>query len=187
MLGHTPQKSMIRSAQDPERLPKPGRKPARKELFVTSLSGDTSAFTRCRWMALEEKLSKVPSTHPARLKFFRPDHYYGQGARSTRRSCLDPSTATRCGRYGRRSRCARAVRYLDVWNHERFRRQNSSASPTRTMTRARCLIRYLTRMTPPVHEPVMLADSAGRCFEPGRGGLFVTARWALAATAAGAA
>ena len=46
------------------------------------------------WLALEEKLAQVPSTHPARIKFFDRVNYYGQAAEfDTQGRVLDPSAA----------------------------------------------------------------------------------------------
>ncbi|MCA1651038.1 MAG: hypothetical protein LC753_12400 [Acidobacteria bacterium] len=51
------------------------------ELFVTSLTGEyVRVYPMPVWMALEEKLSHVPSTNPARLKFLDRINYYGQVA-----------------------------------------------------------------------------------------------------------
>ena len=52
-----------------------------KELFVTSVTGEyVRIYPMPVWLALEEKLAKVPSTHPARLKFFDRVNYFGQTA-----------------------------------------------------------------------------------------------------------
>ena len=51
------------------------------ELFVTSLTGESvTVYPMPVWLALEEKLARVPSTHPARLKYFDRVNYYGQVA-----------------------------------------------------------------------------------------------------------
>ena len=51
------------------------------ELFVTSLTGESvRIYPMPVWLTLEEKLAQVPSTHPARIKFFDRVNYYGQGA-----------------------------------------------------------------------------------------------------------
>ncbi|HEX6976206.1 MAG TPA: hypothetical protein VF147_17485 [Vicinamibacterales bacterium] len=93
-----------------------------KELFVTSLTGEyVRIYPMPVWLALEEKLAKVPSTHPARLKFFDRVNYYGQTAEfdtqgrvlihpRLRESALMAGEVDVFGQY----------EWLDVWNHERF-------------------------------------------------------------------
>jgi MraZ protein len=92
------------------------------ELFVTSLTGESvRIYPMPVWMALEEKLARVPSTHPARLKFFDRVNYYGQAAELDTQGRVLIHTRLRdsagmsgdvdvFGQYD----------YLDVWNHERF-------------------------------------------------------------------
>src|SRR5918995_6069649 len=49
------------------------------EVFVTSLTGEyVRIYPMPVWMALEEKLGRMPSTHPARVKFFDRVNYFGQ-------------------------------------------------------------------------------------------------------------
>ncbi len=49
------------------------------EVFVTSLTGEyVRIYPMPVWLGLEEKLAKVPSTHPARIKFFDRVNFYGQ-------------------------------------------------------------------------------------------------------------
>jgi len=92
------------------------------EAFVTSLTGEyVRIYPMPVWMALEEKLGRMPSTHPARIKFFDPANYYGQTA------AID--TQGRVLVHGRLREAAGMsgevdvfgqYEYLDVWNHERF-------------------------------------------------------------------
>ena len=52
-----------------------------KELFVTSLTGEyVRIYPMPVWLELEEKLARMPSTHPARLKFLDRVNYFGQPA-----------------------------------------------------------------------------------------------------------
>ena len=92
------------------------------ELFVTSLTGDSvRLYPMPVWLALEEKLARVPSTHPARLKFFDRVNYFGQTAaidaqgrvvihQRLRESASMSGEVDVFGQYD----------VLDVWNHERF-------------------------------------------------------------------
>ena len=51
------------------------------ELFVTSLTGESvRVYPMPVWLALEEKLARAPSTHPARIKFLDRVNYFGQTA-----------------------------------------------------------------------------------------------------------
>ena len=41
-----------------------------RELFLTSLSGeDVRIYPMPVWLEIEEKLAKMPSTHPSKLRF----------------------------------------------------------------------------------------------------------------------
>ena len=92
------------------------------EVFVTSLTGEyVRIYPMPIWMALEEKLGRMPSTHPARIKFLDRVNYYGQTA------AID--TQGRVGLHGRLRESAGMTgdvdvfgqyEYLDVWNPERF-------------------------------------------------------------------
>jgi MraZ protein len=92
------------------------------EVFVTSLTGEyVRIYPMPIWMALEEKLGRMPSTHPARIKFFDRVNYFGQTA------AID--TQGRVLLHGRLRESAGMsgdvdvfgqYEYLDVWSHERF-------------------------------------------------------------------
>jgi MraZ protein len=73
------------------------------------------------WLALEEKLARVPSTHPARVKFLDRVNYYGQQGEidvqgrvvihpRLRESASMAGEVDVLGQYD----------WLDIWNHERF-------------------------------------------------------------------
>ena len=92
------------------------------ELFVTSLTGDyVRLYPMPVWLALEEKLARMPSTLPARVKFFDRVNYFGQAAdidtqgrvvihQRLRESASMTGEVDVFGQYD----------VLDVWNHERF-------------------------------------------------------------------
>jgi MraZ protein len=93
-----------------------------KELFVTSLTGDyVRIYPMPVWMALEEKLAAVPSTLPARLKFFDRVNYYGQPAEFDvqGRVLIHPRLRDSAGMAGEVDVLGQ-YEWLDVWNHERF-------------------------------------------------------------------
>jgi MraZ protein len=93
-----------------------------KELFVTSLTGEyVRIYPMPVWLALEEKLAKVPSTHPARLKYFDRVNYYGQTAEFDLqgRVLIHPRLRESAGMSGEVDVFGQ-YEWLDVWNHERF-------------------------------------------------------------------
>ena len=50
-------------------------------LFVTSLSGDCArVYPMPVWEGIEQKLAQVPSSQPARIRFFDRINYFGQPA-----------------------------------------------------------------------------------------------------------
>jgi len=92
------------------------------QLFITSLTGELVRIYPLQvWTAIEEKLAKVPTTLPARGKFFDRVNYFGQ-----------PGEFDKQGRVSIHGRLRESAAmagdvdvfgqydYLDVWNHERF-------------------------------------------------------------------
>jgi MraZ protein len=92
------------------------------ELFVTSLTGESvRIYPMPIWLALEEKLSKVPSTLPARLKYLDRVNYYGQTAQvdNQGRVVIHPRLRESASMSGEVDVFGQ-YDYLEVWNHERF-------------------------------------------------------------------
>ena len=92
------------------------------ELFVTSLTGEyVRLYPMPVWLAHEEKLARVPSTHPARLRYFDRVNYYGQPAQmdSQGRVVIHPRLRESAGMVGDVDVFGQ-YDTLDVWNHERF-------------------------------------------------------------------
>ena len=92
------------------------------QLFVTSLTGESvTIYPMPVWMELEEKLAKVPSTHPARLKYFDRVNYYGQMAEidTQGRVVIHPRLRDAAGMSGEVDVFGQ-YNILDIWNHERF-------------------------------------------------------------------
>ncbi len=91
-------------------------------VYVTSVTGDSvRIYPMPIWLAVEQRLSKIPSTHPARQKFLDRVNYYGQLGEFDGQG--------RIGIHGRLRDAAGMtgevdvlgqVDYLEVWNHERF-------------------------------------------------------------------
>ncbi len=92
------------------------------QLFITSLTGElVLIYPMPVWVEVEHKLAKIPSTLPARVKYFDRVNYYGQpgefdsqGRISIHARLRDAATMVGevdvFGQYD----------HLDVWNHERF-------------------------------------------------------------------
>ena len=92
------------------------------EVFVTSLTGEyVRIYPLPIWLGLEEKLSKVPSTHPARIKFFDRVNFYGQTSEidAQGRVVIHARLRDSAGMAGEVDVFGQ-YDYLDVWNHERF-------------------------------------------------------------------
>ena len=93
-----------------------------KELFVTSITGEyVRIYPMPVWLTYEEKLAAVPSTHPARLKFFDRVNYFGQTAEFDvqGRVLIHPRLRDSAGMVGEVDVFGQ-YEWLDVWNHERF-------------------------------------------------------------------
>src|SRR5262249_49271896 len=92
------------------------------KVFVTSLTGESvRIFPMPVWMALEERLAKMPSVHPSRARFFDRVNYYAQAAEfdSQGRVLIHARLRESAGMSGDVDVLGQ-YDYLDVWNHERF-------------------------------------------------------------------
>jgi len=93
-----------------------------RELFLTSLSGEyVRIYPLPVWLDLEEKLGRVPSTHPSKLRFLDRVNYFGQASElDTQGRVIIPvrlrDSATMIGDVD----VLGQYNWLDVWNHERF-------------------------------------------------------------------
>lgn len=91
-------------------------------LYVTSLSGESvRIYPMPVWLEIESKLAKVPSTHPARAKFFDRVNYYGQVAEfdTQGRVIIHARLRESAGMSGEVDVFGQ-YNYLEVWNHDRF-------------------------------------------------------------------
>ena len=91
-------------------------------VYVTSLTGDSvRVYPMSVWAAVEERLSHMPSTHPARLKFLDRVNYYGQVSEfDVQGRVLIPARLRDAAGMTGDVDVLGLVDYLDVWNHERF-------------------------------------------------------------------
>ena len=93
-----------------------------KELFVTSLTGESvRVYPMPVWLALEERMSRAPSTHPARTRFLDRVNYFGQTAEvdAQGRVVIHQRLRESAGMSGEVDVLG-AVDHLDVWNHDRL-------------------------------------------------------------------
>ena len=92
------------------------------ELFVTSLTGESvRVYPMPVWLALEERLSRAPSTHPSRGRFLDRVNYYGQSAEidAQGRVVIHQRLRESAGMAGEVDVLG-AVDRLEVWNHDRL-------------------------------------------------------------------
>jgi MraZ protein len=92
------------------------------ELFVTSLSGQSvRIYPMPVWSEIESRLSKMPSTHPARQKFLDRVNFYGQMAEFDvqGRVLIQPRLRDSALMTGEVDVLGQQ-NFLEVWNHERF-------------------------------------------------------------------
>ena len=91
-------------------------------VYLTSLSGDSvRIYPMPAWRALEERLAKMPSTHPARLKYLDRVSYFGQISELDQQGrVLIPSRLRDAAGMSGDVDVLGQVEYLEVWNHERF-------------------------------------------------------------------
>ena len=91
-------------------------------VYVTSLTGQSvRLYPMPVWLAVEERLSRMPSTHPARVKFLDRVNYFGQVAEfdNQGRVLIHPRLRESAGMAGEVDVIGN-YDYLDVWNHDRF-------------------------------------------------------------------
>lgn len=91
-------------------------------LYITSLSGDSvRMYPMSVWLAVEQRLARMPSTHPARLKFLDRVNYFGQvGEFDVQGRVLIPVRLRDSAGMTGEVDVVGAMEYLEVWNHERL-------------------------------------------------------------------
>ena len=93
-----------------------------RELYLTSLTGDNvRIYPMPVWLEVEQKLSEMPSTHPAKLRFLDRVNYYGQaGELDVQGRVLIPARLRDAATMAGDVDVLGQYNYLDVWNHDRF-------------------------------------------------------------------
>lgn len=92
------------------------------ELFVTSLTGEcVRLYPMSVWLDIERRLLAAPSTNPALLKFLDRVNYYGQtGELDAQGRVVIPAHLRESASIVGDVRVFGRIRYLEVWNEERF-------------------------------------------------------------------
>jgi len=93
-----------------------------RELFLTSLTGEyVRLYPMPVWLDIEEKLGKMPSTHPSRLRFLDRVNFYGQGVElDTQGRVLIPARLRETAAIAGDVDVLGQYNYLDTWNHDRL-------------------------------------------------------------------
>jgi MraZ protein len=93
-----------------------------RELFLTSLTGEyVRLYPMPVWLEIEEKLGAMPSTHPSKLRFLDRANYFGQsGELDVQGRVLIPVRLRDAATMKGDVDVLGQVKYLDVWNHDRF-------------------------------------------------------------------
>jgi len=91
-------------------------------LYLTSLSGDSvRIYPMAEWLAVEQRVSRMPSSHPARLKFLDRVNYFGQvGEFDAQGRVLIPGRLREAAGVVGEVDVLGQISYLEVWSHERF-------------------------------------------------------------------
>jgi MraZ protein len=73
------------------------------------------------WLAVEQRVSRMPSSHPARLKFLDRVNYFGQiGEFDVQGRVLIPARLREAAGVIGDVDVLGQISYLEVWSHERF-------------------------------------------------------------------
>ena len=80
------------------------------DVFVTSVTGESVLiYPMPVWLEIEQKLSKMASTHPSRLKYLDRVNYYGQeGELDSQGRVVIPRTCERAHRLSAKYECSDA-------------------------------------------------------------------------------
>ena len=91
-------------------------------LYVTSVTGESvRVYPMSVWIAVEQRLSRMPTTHPARVKFLDRVNYYGQVSEfDAQGRVLIPGRLRDAAGMNGEVDVLGQVEYLEVWNHDRF-------------------------------------------------------------------
>ena len=93
-----------------------------RELFLTSLTGEyVRVYPMPVWLENEQKLSGVPSTNPAKLRYLDRVNYFGQVCElDSQGRVLIPVRLRDAATMSGDVDVLGLYNYLDVWNHDRL-------------------------------------------------------------------
>jgi MraZ protein len=93
-----------------------------RELFLTSLTGEfVRLYPMPVWVEIEEKLGKMPSTHPSKLRFLDRVNFFGQVVElDTQGRVLIPARLRETAAIAGDVDVLGQYNYLDTWNHDRI-------------------------------------------------------------------
>ncbi|HUC77851.1 MAG TPA: hypothetical protein VMS04_21300 [Vicinamibacterales bacterium] len=93
-----------------------------RDLFLTSLTGEyVRIYPMPVWLETEEKLGRMPSSHPARLRFLDRISYFGQaGELDAQGRVIIPARLRESATMSGDVDVLGLYNCLDVWNHDRF-------------------------------------------------------------------
>jgi MraZ protein len=93
-----------------------------RQLFLTSLTGEyVRLYPMPVWLEIEEKLGKMPSTHPSRLRFLDRVNFFGQAVElDTQGRVLMPARLRETAAISGDVDVLGQYNYLDTWNHDRL-------------------------------------------------------------------
>lgn len=93
-----------------------------RELFLTSLTGEyVRLYPMPVWVDIEEKLGRMPSTHPSRLRFLDRINFFGQVVElDTQGRVLIPARLRETAAIAGDVDVLGQYNYLDTWNHDRL-------------------------------------------------------------------
>jgi MraZ protein len=91
-------------------------------LYLTSVTGDSvRIYTMSGWLGVEQRLAKMPSTHPARQKFLDRVNYYGQaGEIDVQGRVVIPARLRDSAAMSGEVDVLGQVDHLEIWNHDRL-------------------------------------------------------------------
>jgi len=95
------------------------------DVYVTSVDGQSARIYPLReWQAIESKLDQAPAMDPSKTRFIERTSYYGQAAALDRQGrILIHGTLRESAAADGEVAVLGKLHYLEVWNHERFRRK----------------------------------------------------------------
>ena len=93
-----------------------------RDLYLTSVFGKSvRIYPMPVWLAVEQRLARVPSINPARVRFLDRVNFYGQvGEFDGQGRVLIPQRLRESAGMAGEVDVIGQVDYLEVWNHERF-------------------------------------------------------------------